>query len=82
VEQFDSEQRVIWEGDIIGITTSEEGLDVCHAGLAVRSGRSLHLLHASQETGKVSVSSETLGDYLRASDTRTGVMVGRIGEDL
>jgi hypothetical protein len=70
----------IKDGDIIGITALTADLDVLHAGLAVRQddGHTLHLLHASQQAGKVVVSTETLGDYIRAKDIRTGVMVGRI----
>jgi len=77
---FDQQECRIKDGDIIGITSATAGLDVLHAGLAIRQGNddALHLLHASEQAGKVIISEETLGDYLRANEVRTGVMVGRI----
>jgi len=78
VSAFEQSEYRIKEGDIIGITTSDESLDVMHAGLALYQGEALHLLHASQQAGKVIISEETLGDYLRAKETRTGIMVGRL----
>jgi hypothetical protein len=69
----------IEEGDILAITTDQEGLDVCHVGIAVRllAGR-LHLLHASQQAGRVVISPDTLKDYLQQSPHRTGIMVARL----
>ncbi|MDD5167702.1 MAG: DUF1460 domain-containing protein, partial [Syntrophales bacterium] len=78
VSAFEEREHRIKDGDIIGITTDEAGLDVMHAGLAVYRGEAPHLLHASLRAGKVIISEETLGDYLRAGEKRTGVMVGRI----
>jgi hypothetical protein len=75
---LEQREHRIQEGDILGITTEEEGLDVMHAGLAVYRGEALHLLHASQQAGKVLISEETLGEYLRSNAKRTGVLVGRI----
>ncbi len=68
----------IRDGDLIGITTEREGLDVVHAGLAVRVKNRLHLLHASRAAGKVVISSETLSRYLAADESRAGIMVGRL----
>lgn len=66
------------DGDLIAFTTRIEGLDVTHAGFAVHAGRTLHLLHASSLAGRVLVSAETLGDYLRGNRTSTGIMVARM----
>lgn len=65
------------EGDIIAVTTDERGLDVSHAGLAVRLGDRLHLLHASSAAGKVLQSDLVLGRYLLAKRSRTGIIVCR-----
>jgi hypothetical protein len=71
------EQR-IHDGDLIGITTNAEGLDVQHVGLAARVKNRIHLLHASRREGKVVLSGQTLYRYLMQSRTRTGIMVARI----
>ena len=68
----------ILEGDIVAITTNAPGIDVSHAGIAVCGPRSLHLLHASSEAGRVIVSEGTLYRYLAARPSRTGVLVGRV----
>lgn len=68
----------ILTGDIIGITTNIEGLDIAHTGIAVRldDGR-IHLLHASTFGNKVQISSDTLADYLSKNKKHTGIMVAR-----
>ena len=68
----------ILNGDLIGITTDREGLDVVHAGLAVRVKGRIHLLHASRATGRVVLAPETLVRYLAADRTRAGIIVGRM----
>jgi len=65
-------------GDIIAITTDEKGLDVSHAGIAVRRGEEIRLLHASSAAGKVVLSEVPLRRYLAARRSRTGVIVGRM----
>lgn len=64
-------------GDLVAITTDEAGIDVSHVGIAVRTRKGLHLLHASSAAGHVSLSEETLGRYLAARPSRTGIIVGR-----
>ncbi|MCX6999669.1 MAG: DUF1460 domain-containing protein, partial [Candidatus Sumerlaeota bacterium] len=64
-------------GDLIAITTSIEGLDVIHVGLAVRLRKGLHLLHASEVEKKVVISDVTLYQYLSRRKMMTGIMVGR-----
>ena len=68
----------IRNGDLIAVTTDIEGLDVVHAGIAVKIKKSLHLLHASQRAGKVVISGETLYRYLAQCKSRQGIMVARI----
>lgn len=68
----------IREGDVIAIATNREGLDVQHAGLAVKVRGRIHLLHASSIKGKVVLSRETLYRYLTGSKERAGVMVVRV----
>ena len=73
----DAEDK-IKSGDIIGITTNIEGLDIAHTGIAISmdDGR-VHLLHASTSGNKVQISSETLADYLKKNKKQTGIMVVR-----
>ncbi|WP_175476534.1 N-acetylmuramoyl-L-alanine amidase-like domain-containing protein [Syntrophus gentianae] len=68
----------IQDGDLLAITTSVDGLDVAHVGIALRQRRRVHLLHASRLAGEVLISPETLYGYLRKKKERTGVMVARV----
>ncbi len=65
------------EGDIVGITTSIEGIAIMHVALLVRREGRIHLLHASSAAGRVVVSDETLQAYLLNSERATGIMVAR-----
>jgi len=69
--------NLVQDGDLIAITTHETGFDVGHAGIAVRTGNAVRLLHASSAAGRVVLSEETLGRYLAAKPSRTGIIVGR-----
>jgi len=71
-------EKRIEKGDIIAIATDEEGIDVIHAGLAVRGRKGLHLLHASRAAGSVVLSDITLYRYLQERRSRTGIIVGRV----
>jgi hypothetical protein len=68
----------IQNGDLIAITTDMEGLDVIHVGFGVKVKRGLHLLHASQQAGRVLVSRETVYRYLHRRKSRLGIMVARV----
>ena len=65
------------EGDIVGITSGIEGLDISHVGILVRKSGHLHLMHASSRYGKVILSEETLEEYLDKSSSATGIMIAR-----
>jgi hypothetical protein len=68
----------IREGDLIAITTPTTGLDIQHAGFAIRVKNRIHLLHASSKEGKVVLSKKTLYRYLMESKERSGIMVARL----
>jgi len=68
----------IGDGNLIGITTDVEGLDVSHTGFAVWMNEHVHLLHASQKEGRVVISENTLGSYLSEGTARSGIMVGQV----
>ena len=65
------------DGDILGITTNIQGLDIQHVVLAFRKNGRIYMLHASQKYMKVLVSDETLEDYLKAAKSATGIVVAR-----
>ncbi len=70
-------ERNIEAGDIIGITTSIEGLDIIHTGIAVRANGVLRYLHAPLSNGKVQISDKSLVDYLMLHEKQTGIMIAR-----
>jgi hypothetical protein len=64
-------------GDVIGITTSMEGLDCSHTGLAVDDAGVLKFLHAPLAGGVVQFSRGSLDEYLAGHDRQTGIIVAR-----
>jgi hypothetical protein len=76
-EQLKNVEQKIEPGDIIGITTSSEGLDITHTGMAIRMNGVLKYLHAPLSQGKVQVSEEPLVEYLASHTNQTGIMVAR-----
>lgn len=74
IAEFESR---LHEGDIVGITTSIQGLDITHVGILVRKNSRIHLMHASSVAEKVVISDESLEDYLKASNRVTGIMAAR-----
>lgn len=66
-------------GDIIAITTAKKGLDIGHTGIAIRlADGSLHFLHAPDVGATVTISKETLPEYLKHHAEQTGIMVIRV----
>jgi hypothetical protein len=76
-EKLSEVEDQLMDGDIVGITTSIEGLDISHMGILIRKAGRIHLLHASSTAEKVVLSEETLEEYLLSSKTATGIMVAR-----
>lgn len=68
----------IESGDIIGITTNVEGLDIAHTGIAIRmdNGR-IHFMHAPNVGFKVQITEKPLADYIKGIKKQTGIMVLR-----
>lgn len=70
-------RELLKTGDIVGITTTIDGLDCSHSGLCYRDdGGVVRLLHAST-TKKAVVLDEDLASYLARMSTHTGIMVAR-----
>ena len=75
-EKIESVEKKIENGDIIGITTNVDGLDIAHTGIAIRmdDGR-IHLLHAPNVGYKVQITEKPLADYIKGNKKQTGIMV-------
>ncbi|MCS7037719.1 MAG: DUF1460 domain-containing protein [Saprospiraceae bacterium] len=71
-------ERHLQPGDIIAITSARPGLDFAHLGFAIAQKGRIHLLHASSLQGRVVISAQPLGAYVRSQKGQTGVAVGRI----
>jgi hypothetical protein len=77
-EEISRLEKNIQAGDIIAITTSMSNLDIVHVGFAVIKNGRIHLLHASSKNMKVEISALPLSDYLKATKSQSGIMVGRL----
>jgi hypothetical protein len=76
-EKVAAVRPLLMTGDIVGITTTIDGLDCAHAGLCYREAAgALRLLHAST-TRKAVTLDEDLATYLAGVATHTGIMVAR-----
>lgn len=76
-EKVSSIEKQLRAGDIIGITSSVEGLDYNHTGLAYRDEKGLlRFFHASSTEKKVIID-ERLSDYLKKVRKHTGISVMR-----
>lgn len=77
-----AEEDSIQNGDLIAITTTVEGLDIGHVGIAVKmdDGR-IHLMHAPTVNTQVHITKEPLSDYLMKYKRHSGVIVLRATEN-
>lgn len=64
-------------GDIIGITTSIEGMDVGHTGVALWVDGTLRFMHAPIAGSKVQITDVPLAEYLMKIKKHSGIMVVR-----
>ena len=70
-------QRLLMTGDIVGVTTTIEGLDCAHSGVCYRDeAGNPRLLHASTTRNAV-VLDEDLATYVASVRTHSGIMVAR-----
>lgn len=67
----------IQDGDIIAATSTVDGLDVAHTGLAYWQGSALHLLHAPLVGEVVEVSDLPLGERILRLQGQDGIRVVR-----
>lgn len=67
----------IQSGDILGTTTSKEGMDTSHTGIALRQDNDVHFMHAPLAGGAVEISKGNLAEYLARNTAQTGIMIVR-----
>lgn len=67
----------IRDGDIIAATSTVEGLDVAHTGLAVWVDGTLRLLHAPLVGDSVQVSERSLAERIQGIEGQDGIIVAR-----
>lgn len=67
----------IKDGDIIGITSTVDGLDCNHTGIAIHKNGELHFLHAPISGSKVQITELPLWEYLAKIKKDAGIMVAR-----
>jgi len=75
-------QPSIRDGDIIAVTSTAEGLDVAHTGLAIWRDSQLHLLHAPLVGDSVEVSDRPLAERLLRLEGQDGIRVIRVLDPL
>ena len=71
-------ENQIEDGDLLAFTSTVEGLDVNHVGIAVRmdDGR-IHVLHAPNVGYKVHISDKPLPEYVMGIKKDSGIIVAR-----
>ena len=74
----DKYKKYISDGDIIGIVTNKQGLDISHVGFAVWHNDGLHLFHASSLRKKVVDDSITMFQYLQRQKSSVGIRVVKV----
>ena len=80
-EEFESKEKLIESGEIIAITTTVEGLDIGHIGIAIRmDDGKIHFLHAPNVNTKVQITEDPLADYLMKYKRHSGVIVLKVLE--
>ncbi|MEZ4417378.1 MAG: DUF1460 domain-containing protein [Gemmatimonadota bacterium] len=67
----------IQDGDIIAATSTLDGLDVAHTGIALWVGGELHLMHAPLVGKSVEISELPLAERIRGIRSQDGIMVVR-----
>lgn len=76
-EKVAAAQRLLITGDIVGVTTTIDGLDCAHSGVVYRDEAGVpRLLHASTTRNAV-VLDEDLATYVASVRTHSGIMVAR-----
>ena len=69
----------IGNGDIVAFTSTINGLDVNHVGIAVRmEDNRIHILHAPDTGSKVQITESSLSEYVMSIKKHSGIIVLRV----
>ena len=74
---IDAASGGIQDGDVIAATSTVEGLDIAHTGIALWQGGVLRLLHAPLVGSHVRISEGSLGERIGRIGGQDGIMVAR-----
>ena len=64
-------------GDIIGLTSTIDGVDINHVGIIIWKDNQFHLLHAPLSGKKVLISDGRITDFLQPKSKNSGIMIAR-----
>lgn len=76
-ENLQNMNNHLQHGDIIGLTSAVEGLDINHVGIVISHNGNFQLLHASQGAKKVVLSDTPVSDFLQPGSKNSGIMIAR-----
>lgn len=76
-DRIEAAETGIQDGDIIAATSTLDGLDVAHTGIAIRVEGTVRLMHAPLVGDSVQISEETLAQRVRRIRGQDGIMVAR-----
>lgn len=65
------------DGDIIGLTTNIQGIDMSHVGIIVSNSGKFQLMHASQSEMKVLISQGSITNFIKPDSKNTGIIIAR-----
>lgn len=69
--------KALHSGDIIGLTSSLDGVDINHVGIIVWKNNQFHLLHAPLSGKKVMISEGPIMDFLAPKSKNSGIVIAR-----
>jgi hypothetical protein len=75
--QIAAREKEIRDGDVIAATSTLEGLDIAHTGLALWQNGRLHLMHAPLVGKFVEISEVPLATRIQGITAQDGIMVAR-----
>jgi hypothetical protein len=73
-------EEKIESGDLLALTTTIEGLDIAHTGIALQQHGRLHMLHAPDVDLRVRITDLPLVEYLASYKRMSGLIVARAQE--
>ncbi len=77
-ENVSSVYDKLQNGDIVGITSTIDGLDVAHTGYVYKQDGKTYLMNASLKDKQVEISAVELQDYLMGNPKQGGIVVARV----